>query len=155
MGFGSIIGQVFFIFIIVIVVANVLIIERQNTISYNNAKKENNDIIKEMSSSTIKIINLTSYQNKKNDPIQVNITIENTGNIKLVPNNMDVYIDGIKLDRNQLTFQYILDILNPRILDQGERISIINYQGTGGTHMYTVVDEYSSRDQASITIIPK
>lgn len=142
MGFGTIVGQVLFIFVIVIVVANVIIQNNANINAYTLAKKENTKINLEKESSGLEITNITSSGSGTKT---IDVVVRNSGRIALDTNNIDLYIDNSRLSRSSFSVTNSIDLVNPRIFDPDETITV-SYSGIGnGTHYVTVVCEYGAK----------
>lgn len=142
MGFGTIVGQVLFIFIVIIVVANVIIQNNANVNTYALAKKDNTKINLEKENSGLDILNVTS---SGSGPITLSITVKNSGKTILDTKNLDLYIDNSRIGRSSFTVTNAIDIVNPRMFDPDETV-IITYDGiTTGNHYITVISEFGAK----------
>ncbi|MBN2881162.1 hypothetical protein JXM83_03850 [Candidatus Woesearchaeota archaeon] len=149
MGFGTIVGQVMFIIIIMIFVANALIQYNLNSTAYNEAKTANTKINSQLEKSKLEILSIDSFGS---DPQSINVTVKNTGEYKLDPDLIDLYINNSKISRASVTVNIITDIINPDLIDSGETFQVINNNLGNGTHYISIVDEYSAKDSDIITI---
>lgn len=142
MGFGTIIGQVLFIIVVMIVAANVLIQNSANVNSYTLAKKDNTNIALEKENSQMEISNMTEFGAA---PKSINITVKNSGKLKLDQNDLDLYIDNSRINSSNFQVTNQIDIINPKIFDPDETV-VITYSGiSSGSHYITVVNEYGAK----------
>ena len=78
------------------------------------------------------------------------IIVNNTGKIKLKLEELDVYVDGSRIPRDQTNRTIRItprDFLNPTLWDPDESIEIDVYTTLGsGTHSTTLLTEYSTSD---------
>lgn len=152
MGFGTIFVQIIFFILFFIAllgfftVSKAIAIENKNSIAMRE-EMTMNKIKSEVSIDSI------SYNSPSTKIVMV---VNNTGKIKLDTDEIDIYVDGSRIPRDQTnrTIQILpQDFLNPNLWDPDESIEInITYSLSVGNHYIDILTEYSTGDTGIITI---
>jgi archaellum component FlaG (FlaF/FlaG flagellin family) len=150
MGFGSVAAQVIFFIAVVMVASSIVVIANEqlqdNAQSYRiRSERLNNEI-----SSSITILNV----NYNESIPRVDIYAKNTGKTKLILNNTDVFIDGLRVGRSDrsISVESDTDIGNSLLWDPSEVVRIQITQTIGpGVVPVRVVSDYGTYAQDIIS----
>jgi hypothetical protein len=120
MGMNSVVSYIFIFLLIVsmvfvLVIANTIVIKQKS-----DAIRQEIEIVKKRLNTDYEIMGITSNQGN------LNITMRNTGVEKLNGQNIDVYINGERVNRTNITsgLRQEFDMINPRIWDSYEVLDL-------------------------------
>jgi archaellum component FlaF (FlaF/FlaG flagellin family) len=152
MGFGSIFVQVIFFFIVMTAILGFFSVSKTMALQTKQNINLREDRALNVLQSSVQITNL-SY-----DLFKTNITfiVNNTGKIMLRTEQLDIYVDGVRIPRNQTNRTITIlppDFVNPILWDPDESIAVEVAQPLlSGTHTITVITEYSTKDTTILTV---
>ncbi len=79
------------------------------------------------------------------------LQVENTGKDKLEPEQTDIYVDGIRLNRSEANRVFKLEVISdPQLWNPGEDLNITVFTNVTGPTTITIANEYAS-DQAVVS----
>lgn len=154
MGFSDITSQII-MFIAVITIATGLVIVFNSNIQEASASLRMQSNSMTLSMRTDITIDMVSHNS------DLNITyvyIRNTGRTELNQNNTDVYINGLRVPRNNDNRSIELlpdtDLINPGIWDPSEQILIKVYASLENdrNHKISIISDYDGRADKKFTV---
>jgi len=149
MGFSSIGGFIIMFFALVFIISTFILIQGRMIDSTNLTFSIQKEKMETEMATDISIINI-SWDNST-VPATTTVYVENTGSVKLDPNQIDIFIDEIKIPRAEVnrTLGFTADsmTINPLHWDPTEVIRIDAFIALRNvTHIATVTTEYSVKD---------
>ncbi len=144
MAFSTIVSQVIFFSFMLVVLVGIFIISKDVLIQDRNSLESKKD-------STIQQLNTrVSISNASYSAGTIALSISNEGSTTLKTENLDFYVDNIRIPRNDSnrTIQILEpDIQNPRMWDPDETVQVlIDYTVAQGNHTAKIVTEYGHSD---------
>ncbi|MEM4260450.1 MAG: hypothetical protein QXG00_04395 [Candidatus Woesearchaeota archaeon] len=152
MGFGTIFVQTIFFILFFVALLGFFTVSKAIAIENKESIAMREELTMNKIKSDISIYNVT-YDSPSS---KILVVVNNTGKIKLKLEEIDIYIDGSRIPRDQTnrTIQILpQDFLNPSLWDPDESIEInITYSLSVGNHYIDILTEYSTRDTSIITV---
>ena len=148
MGFSGI-GAFIMLFFAIIIVASMLMIIQTGMIETASLVYSQKDTVQKELQTRVSILNIT-FDNSTN-PDTTTAYIQNTGQTKLDPEYIDIFIDEIKVPRDDanrtIAFEPGSTTLNPIHWDPDEVIKTEVYMDLANiTHIFTITAEYNGKD---------
>ncbi len=149
MGFSSIGAFIMLFFSLLIIISTFVLIYSNLVESTNLTYNTQHDRIEHELHTSIEIENISV--NTGTTPDTVTIYITNTGTNKIDTDYLDVYIDGMKIPRDNdnrtMSFAPGSTFINPLQWDSGETLKIDVYKDIdNSTHVAQVTTQYSVKD---------
>jgi archaellum component FlaF (FlaF/FlaG flagellin family) len=144
LGGSTIASFIMLFFVIIIIISTTMMVYTTIYQSNESLKKEQQRNLQE-SQTSIEIINAT-YLNVTNE---IEIYIKNIGKRKLDINETDIYINDIRIPRNNnnRTIEFIDDSINPLLWDPNEIIRInVFLELEFGNHYTIITTEFGIKD---------
>jgi archaellum component FlaG (FlaF/FlaG flagellin family) len=151
MGFGTIFVQIIFFILFFMALVGFFSISKAIAIDNKTSIMLREQTAMNKIKSEITIYNLSYYSGEG----IISIYVNNTGKLKLKQEELDIYVDGSRIPRDQTNRTIKIlpqDFLNPTLWDPDESIEInVTYSLSTGTHYVDVITEYSTDDTQIIS----
>lgn len=154
MGFSNIFSQMVLYLFLLIVLSGTFITTKSMFLENRKAYGEKQEMMSKKLLTDIKIIN-TTYDNVSDEIL---IKVRNDGKTVLDKNELDLYVNDIRIPRNESNRTIVfdgVDIVNPGLFDPDEQINVTLYNQnlTTGNHIVRVITQYSIGDYEVISVI--
>jgi len=150
MGFATVAANAVLIGTVIFIAVSLEVATHSYLVATNEALTERNENMMMLADESI-VIESVSY-----DPDEGTTTIsgKNDGSTKLITGTMDIYIDDIRIPREELNRTIdVSEVINAGLLDPGEGFSMEVIRELGsGTHLATVSTGLAKKGQMSYEV---
>ena len=152
MGFGSIAANIL-LFLGVIIIATTFVFYMNSYASQTTSamNRQKTDMLDEMNAD---ILITSSLLNESHSPDQIILYIKNTGYNRLVIDDTDIYVDGVRVSRTStvLTVESDTDVGNPDLWDPEEILKLVaEYNVPSGVLPVSISTTYGANDQVLLS----
>jgi archaellum component FlaF (FlaF/FlaG flagellin family) len=150
MGFGSVAAQVIFFIAVVMIASSIVVIANEQMQDNAQAYRIRSERLNNQISTSISILSITYNESIP----RIDIYARNDGKTKLILDNTDVFVDGLRVSRSDrsIVVEPDTDIGNALIWDPSEIIHIQVNQAIGpGIVPVRVTTDYDAYAQDSIS----